>query len=941
MKIFIGYPPTVTRFKGTPLLSQNRQYQVFHVHTTLFPVVLGTAATMLRDKKHEVTWVDCIAEKINTEDFYKLVEEKKPDIFFFETKAPVVKLHWEIINEIKEKFPNLKICVMGDHVSAVDLTLGLQKEFMEKCKVDYIINGGYFDFAMCELVEALEKNKKIPVGIWYKDKKGKIIENGRYNFTGNLDDAPIIDRKLTKNHLYQHEFNLIGRPLAYIMAGRDCWYGKCTFCFHPDTNIMTKGGIKEIKDIKLGEEILTHKGNYQKSNFIFQRYYSGDLINIKTHNLPEMLKCTPNHKLFAIKKDQSEAQLIEAEKLEKGDFLTFPIIREVIDIKELNIYNIIKENFIEIPTNVKTLNSNLVQSIFELRRNDFSTREIASELKINRGTVLEYLHNETKGKITLEENKSNVKFKYGKTSIPKKIKLDKFFLRLVGYYLADGNASFYTDRPNSGTLQFTFNKNETEYISEVAIGIKKYFNLEASLIENPANNTVQVTVFSNVLAYLFKTLFGEDCLEKKIPENFMKLPLEKQKELINGLFRGDGHLRPEERSPELILNTTSKQLVYSTWRILTRFNAIHSFYISKKEIREKAKHDQYVLALNCESIKKINIVDVSERNSRGNKYVKIKEDLILFPIKEIKKEEYYGDVYNISVENEHSYTANLVGVANCVWDTNLYPKGTFKGRSPENVMKEVKYLVDEIGVKEIFDDAGTIIVGPWLKKFCNLMIESGYNKKVIYSGNMRFGAATADDYKLMKQAGFRLLKYGLESGCQSTINKLDKGTKIEDVEKSCREAKAAGLVTHLTCMVGYSWETREDGLKTYKLAKRLMLKGLIDVLQSTVMIPYPGTPLYKEGMEKNWFLFDPKDYERFDMREPVFKTPDMTPDQVTKLCNKVYHIFIDPRYVLRHLRKIKNFEDVKYTLRGVKAVAGHLMDFNRSAAPKAEESPIR
>src|SRR3989344_9385755 len=112
MKTFIGYPPTVTRVKGTPLLSQNRQYQVFHVHTTLFPVVLATGATMLRDKGHDVTWVDCIAEKLSIEDFDRLVNEKKPEILFFETKAPVVKIHWDTINRLKEKFPDLKICVI-------------------------------------------------------------------------------------------------------------------------------------------------------------------------------------------------------------------------------------------------------------------------------------------------------------------------------------------------------------------------------------------------------------------------------------------------------------------------------------------------------------------------------------------------------------------------------------------------------------------------------------------------------------------------------------------------------------------------------------------------------------------------------------------------------------------------------------------------------------
>ena len=342
MKIFIDYPPTVTRFKGTPLLSQNRQYQVFHVHTTLFPVVLATGATMLRDKRHEVTWVDCIAEKLSPEAFDKLVEEKEPEILFFETKAPVVKIHWDTINRLKEKFPNMKICVMGDHLSALDLSLGLQKEFMENCKVDFIINGGYFDFAICELVEALEKKKKIPEGIWYKE-NNKVVENGRYNFKGNLDDAPIIDRVFTKNHLYQHEFNLIGRPLAYIMAGRDCWYGKCTFCFHPDTNIMTKEGIKSIKDIKLGEEILTHNGNYQKNNFIFQRYYSGDIIKIKSHNLPDQISCTPNHKLFAIKKGEKHLEFIEAEKLKIGDLLTSPIKKEQIKNIQFSSSNLLFE----------------------------------------------------------------------------------------------------------------------------------------------------------------------------------------------------------------------------------------------------------------------------------------------------------------------------------------------------------------------------------------------------------------------------------------------------------------------------------------------------------------------------------------------------------------------------------------------------------------------
>ena len=70
MKIFVGYPPLQSK-KGVALLSQNRQFQWFSNPSYLFPVVLGSAATLLKSKGHEVIWMDCIAESISWEDFKK------------------------------------------------------------------------------------------------------------------------------------------------------------------------------------------------------------------------------------------------------------------------------------------------------------------------------------------------------------------------------------------------------------------------------------------------------------------------------------------------------------------------------------------------------------------------------------------------------------------------------------------------------------------------------------------------------------------------------------------------------------------------------------------------------------------------------------------------------------------------------------------------------
>ena len=61
LKILIGYPPLLSK-KGTALLSQNRQFQFFNNPTFLFPVELGTGATMLKEKGFKVIWKDAIAE---------------------------------------------------------------------------------------------------------------------------------------------------------------------------------------------------------------------------------------------------------------------------------------------------------------------------------------------------------------------------------------------------------------------------------------------------------------------------------------------------------------------------------------------------------------------------------------------------------------------------------------------------------------------------------------------------------------------------------------------------------------------------------------------------------------------------------------------------------------------------------------------------------------
>lgn len=261
----------------------------------------------------------------------------------------------------------------------------------------------------------------------------------------------------------------------------------------------------------------------------------------------------------------------------------------------------------------------------------------------------------------------------------------------------------------------------------------------------------------------------------------------------------------------------------------------------------------------------------------------------------------------------------------CSWPT-LFPK--YRTRKPELLFQEIKMLVEKYKIREIMDDTGTFPVGEWLKKFCSLMIKSGLNKKVRISCNMRFGVLKQEDYVMMRTAGFRFLLFGLESGNQATLNKINKGIKIEDIINGCKMAKKAGLNPHLTVMIGYPWEDYAQAKKTINLVKYLFEHGYADTLQATIVMPYPNTPLYKEALKNKWLAVEDGDWEKFDMRQRILKSP-LTENEIKKLTSELYRLAFKPRFIFNQLINVRNMDDIKYLWRGFKAVIGkHLKDFS-------------
>jgi anaerobic magnesium-protoporphyrin IX monomethyl ester cyclase len=164
----------------------------------------------------------------------------------------------------------------------------------------------------------------------------------------------------------------------------------------------------------------------------------------------------------------------------------------------------------------------------------------------------------------------------------------------------------------------------------------------------------------------------------------------------------------------------------------------------------------------------------------------------------------------------------------------------------------------------------------------------------------------------------------LESGSNETLKRINKKETIEQIAAGVKNAKDHGLRVKLTTMTGFPWETEKDVQKTYNIAKKLMVykARFGDCLQSSVLITYPGTPLYYESLKNNWFAIDPYNYDEYDMAKPILKC---SYDPMA-WCEKIWKIHKTPIFMLRSLVSVRSVDDVKLGIIGLRSLNGHEAD---------------
>ncbi len=183
----------------------------------------------------------------------------------------------------------------------------------------------------------------------------------------------------------------------------------------------------------------------------------------------------------------------------------------------------------------------------------------------------------------------------------------------------------------------------------------------------------------------------------------------------------------------------------------------------------------------------------------------------------------------------------------CSYGCNFCPiDRTYKFHSADYVMEELRTIAEE-GYKAIFWDDAIFTA--------NRRLVSEVLEKLIAEGlTFQMGAQTRADIhitpemlRLMSNAGFTYLSFGMESGDQAILSKYNKMLNVSEVEKAVKIAKDAGMRTSVTAIIGAPEETLESVGRTVDVINRIRP----DSISWSVYSVYPGSSLE----------FDPTWYE--------------------------------------------------------------------------------
>jgi len=250
----------------------------------------------------------------------------------------------------------------------------------------------------------------------------------------------------------------------------------------------------------------------------------------------------------------------------------------------------------------------------------------------------------------------------------------------------------------------------------------------------------------------------------------------------------------------------------------------------------------------------------------------------------------------------------------CTYCAQILPR-VWRMRSPENVVAEWRWLVKDLGAKEIgvLDDSFNIDRQRVLA-ICDLLISEGLNHVPwIMINGIRANLVDEELLDRMREAGCIRTAFGVESGNQGILDTvIDKHLTLEEIRAAFKAAKSVGMETIGFFIIGLPGETEETIEDTIRFACELDPL----VANFSMATPFPGTEMREVVLEKGRLLAQDWDDYAFFENQPSFEMNGLPAELVERKWREAYRRFyLRPNRIVRTLLRKKTWLDLPRTAR--------------------------
>lgn len=201
-------------------------------------------------------------------------------------------------------------------------------------------------------------------------------------------------------------------------------------------------------------------------------------------------------------------------------------------------------------------------------------------------------------------------------------------------------------------------------------------------------------------------------------------------------------------------------------------------------------------------------------------------------------------------ENWGYFSINIATTRGCPYKCNWCAKpiygNSYKMRSPEHVIREIKYLQSLFPFDHIwFCDDIFGLKRSWVISFAEMVQQEGLQFK--FKIQSRSDLLVKEQYiEALATAGCDEVWMGVESGSQAILDAMDKGITLAQVRESNQLMRDHGIKPCFFIQFGYLDETAADIKKTIDLINELLPHDI----GISVSYPLPGT-LFFEKVKKD------------------------------------------------------------------------------------------